>query len=136
MTEQPTVAAEPERIGGGRVLTICDRCNQIDDHPKHKHDGGPNAFPNENADARVMSVLVTPSLTKEEQAFVIAQINDTSDRTMHMDCCAQDCPDGTCRRFEGEGLRGETLLAQIQTEGPTEPQVIEVPAVPVETPEA
>ncbi len=104
------------KIGGGRLLRVCDLCGGVDDGPRHVIVGaapGTEIFgpPSEDVINRVLE-LAPPA----DRGRLLASLMDRSAVEYHMDCCREaGCPDGTCDRVTAgaEDLRDGDLLAHL-----------------------
>ena len=101
-----------DNIGGGRVLRVCDRCGQVDDHPRHTFTGAPE-WADRPADEVVDKVLT--NAPEGERGRLLNELMDRSSIQLHRDCCRTlpgGCPTGDCDRLTAgaEDLRGGELL--------------------------
>jgi hypothetical protein len=103
-----------------RPFRLCDSCGGVDDHPRHVVAHPPGGGPTD-PDILVKAVENAP---KEALRDVLAQAQDDTIITKHMDCCRADgCPDGSCNVVtkDVEHLKGYDLVEHLVGLDPLQP---------------
>lgn len=107
-----TAEVEPE-------LRVCDICGKVDTAPRHRVAYGPGDAPEVNQDL-VAAVIEMNELTGAQRAAAVAELNDTTVRSAHLDCCRDaGCFDGACDRihgsYDGDDLKDDELLDYVRS---------------------
>ncbi len=104
------------KIGGGRLLRVCDLCGGVDDAPRHVFASSPDIVrkPSEQVIGRVRKLAPPDQVDR-----LLAELLDTDSADFHLDCCRDaGCPDRSCDRVTAgaEDLRDGDLLAHLTKE--------------------
>lgn len=103
------------RSDAGRMLRGCDRCRQVDDHPRHVlgvpagHDG---AVPAGAVLAELTRAAIRAGLSDDQVTLMLAEQLDPQTVVRHPDCCAAaGCYDRSCDRIvAATDRRGDDLV--------------------------
>lgn len=95
-----------------RLLRVCDICGGVDDGPRHRIGYGPGDAPPVRQD--LIKQVLEGGYDTDTTARAIAELNDTTVRSAHLDCCADNgCFDRSCdevRKIVGDDLKDDDLL--------------------------